>query len=212
MPSGIQPQKRFIRVEDEEGGDAITIFNKGMPEVELVDRKRIAITLVRSVGWLSRSDYPERSIHAGPPEETQGAQEMGADYEFRYGFLLHLADDPLYMSAEHAEAGSQEVTAITLDQAEPNVSLLEPIIELSNPNVRISSLRVRNGSVMVTMFNLKNNDETTEMKVIGRVTNVKEVRIDGTTLRDHSVDESKVALGFSPREIKMCILRQAESS
>jgi len=209
MPSGIQPQKRFIRVEDEERRDAITVFNKGMPEVELVDRKRIAITLVRSVGWLSRSDYPERPIHAGPPEETQGAQEIGTDYEFRYGLLLHSAGDPLYMSAEHGEAGSQEVISIALDQAEPNVSLLEPIIELSNPNVRISSLRVRNGSVMVTMFNLKNNDEVTEMKVIGRITKVMEVRIDGTTLREHSVDESKVTLGFSPREIKMCILQQA---
>ena len=209
MPSGIQPQKRFIRVEDEKGGDAITVFNKGMPEVELVDRKRIAVTLVRSVGWLSRSDYPERPIHAGPPEETQGAQEIGTDYEYHYGLLLHSAGDPLYMSAEHGEAGSQEVIAIALDQVEPNASLLEPIIELSNPNVRISSLRVRNGSVMVTMFNLKNNDEATEMKVIGRVTNVREVRIDGTTLRDHSVDDSKVTLRFSPREIKMCILRQA---
>jgi len=207
MPSGIQPQKRFIRVEDEENGDAITVFNKGMPEVELVNRKRIAITLVRSVGWLSRSDYPERPIHAGPPKETQGAQEIGTDYEFHYGFLLHSVGDPLYMSAEHAEASSQEVIVIALDQAEPNVSLLEPIIELSNPNVRISSLRVRNGSVMVTMFNLKNNDEVTEMKVIRRVTNVIEVKIDGTTLREYSVDESKVTLGFSPREIKMCILQ-----
>jgi len=207
MPSGIQPQKRFIRVENEESGDAITVFNKGMPEVELVDRKRIAITLVRSVGWLSRSDYPERPIHAGPPEETQGAQEIGTDYEYRYGLLLHSAGDPLYMSAEHGEAGSQEVIAIALDQAEPNASLLEPIIELSNPNVRISSLRVRNSSVMATMFNLKNNDEVTEMNVIRRVTNVKEVRIDGTTFREHSVHESKVTLRFSPREIKMCILQ-----
>ncbi|MHA1587754.1 MAG: glycoside hydrolase family 38 C-terminal domain-containing protein, partial [Candidatus Thorarchaeota archaeon] len=208
MPSGIQPQKRFIRIENEESGDAITVFNKGMPEVELVDRKRIAITLVRSVGWLSRSDYPERPIHAGPPEETQGAQEIGTDYEYRYGLLLHSANDPLYMSAEHGEAGSQEVIAIVLDQAEPNASLLEPIIELSNPNIRISSLRVRNSSVMATMFNLKNNDEVTEMKVIGRATNVTEVRIDGTTLREHSVDESKVTLRFSPREIKMCILQK----
>jgi hypothetical protein len=209
MPSGIQPQKRFIRVEDEEGGEAITVFNKGMPEVELVDRKKIAITLVRSVGWLSRSDYPERPIHAGPPEETQGAQEIGTDYEYRYGFLLHSSDDPLYMSAEHAEAGSQEVTTIDLDQAESHISLLEPIIELSNPNVRISSLRVRNDSVMVTMFNLENKEELTEMKVIGRVTKVMEVRIDGTTLKEHTADETKVTLRFNPREIKMCILQQA---
>jgi len=60
---------------------------------------------------------------------------------------------------------------------------------------------------MATMFNLKNNDEVTEMKVIRRVTNVKEVRIDGTTFREHSVHESKVTLRFSPREIKMCILQ-----
>ncbi|MBA3376623.1 MAG: hypothetical protein H0U00_12590, partial [Actinobacteria bacterium] len=37
----------------------------------------IAITLFRSVGWLSRGDLPERRGHAGPELETPSAQLLG---------------------------------------------------------------------------------------------------------------------------------------
>ncbi|MHA1908930.1 MAG: glycoside hydrolase family 38 N-terminal domain-containing protein, partial [Candidatus Thorarchaeota archaeon] len=88
-PSGIQAQKRFIRVDDDEGVGSITVFNTGLPEVELVEGECIAMTLVRSIGWLSRADIPERPVHAGPGEETPGAQELDVEYEFQYGFAVH---------------------------------------------------------------------------------------------------------------------------
>ena len=45
-PSGIQPQKRYIRVEDDKSQASATIVNKGLPEVELVSGFRLAITLI----------------------------------------------------------------------------------------------------------------------------------------------------------------------
>jgi len=49
----------------------------------LRDGTAIAITLFRSVGFLSRGDLPERRGHAGPQIETPSAQCLG-DMTFRY--------------------------------------------------------------------------------------------------------------------------------
>ncbi|MHA1353453.1 MAG: glycoside hydrolase family 38 C-terminal domain-containing protein, partial [Candidatus Heimdallarchaeaceae archaeon] len=88
-PSGIQAQKRWIRVENEKGEEAFTLINKGLPEVELVEGSKLCLTLLRSVGWLSRSDFPERPMHAGPFLYTPGAQEENKSFEFEYSIVAH---------------------------------------------------------------------------------------------------------------------------
>ena len=206
-PSGIQPQKQFIRVDDESGNDAITVFNKGLPEVELVGGNRLAITLVRSIGWLSRSDIPERPIHAGPPEETPGAQELNTDYEFKYAFLTHSKDTPLYKSADHADAFSDEATVISFIEATAPDTLSNPLIQIENPSVRISSFRIRDDSLLVTLYNLENVETSTDIKLSSRISSGAEVQIDGSEKRKIKIGDKSTRLNFNPREIKMCMFQ-----
>ncbi len=208
MPSGIQAQKRFIRLNDDNGNEAITVFNMGMPEVELVNSQRIAVTLVRSIGWLSRSDFPERPIHAGPGEETPGAQEYETEYEYKYGFIIHSKDTPLHTSADHADAALENALAISLDQTNVVDELLEPIIQIDDPTVRISSLRVRKDAAIVTMFNMENKEVETLAKLSASFGTCEEVKIDGSVVKEHTVNEKSIRLVFSPREIKMCVLKR----
>ncbi|MGD9396440.1 MAG: glycoside hydrolase family 38 C-terminal domain-containing protein [Candidatus Thorarchaeota archaeon] len=208
MPSGIQPQKQFIRIEEEAGNNAITALNKGLPEVELVGGKRLAITLVRSVGWLSRSDFPERPIHAGPPEETPAAQEMNTEYEFNYAFLTHTRDAPLHMSADQADAFSDDATVISFDEASAPSSISTPIIQIDNPSVRVSSLRVRNNSLLVTMYNLENRETSTDIKLSSKISTASEVRIDGSEKEKIRISGNSASLNFEPREIKMCMFQK----
>jgi alpha-mannosidase len=68
------------------GGDAggIAIGADGLREYSVTaDGGAIALTLFRSVGFLSRGDLRERRGHAGPQLETPSAQCLG-DLEFRY--------------------------------------------------------------------------------------------------------------------------------
>ncbi|MCF2137753.1 MAG: hypothetical protein K9W43_11030 [Candidatus Thorarchaeota archaeon] len=206
MPSGVQPQKRFIRVEDPKGTDGITIFNKGMPEVELVDGHRIALTMIRSVGWLSRSDFPERPIHAGPAEETPGAQELGAEYEFHYGLVIHSKDQPITLSADYADSSAEEVLSISLEKKEADPSLLEPIITVDNPAVRVSSLRVREGAILATFYNLTPEPQRASIALASKISEARSVQIDGSTLTEIPIENNTILLDFAPREIKMCRL------
>ncbi|MFX1482172.1 MAG: glycoside hydrolase family 38 C-terminal domain-containing protein [Promethearchaeota archaeon] len=203
-PSGIQPQKGFIRVEDADGTDAITVLNRGLPEVELVNGQQIAVTLLRCVGWLSRSDYPERPMHAGPAEETPGAQELNKEYEFNYGFFVHSREDQLATSAEQADLYHSQPTVFALDHAELPLRLFDPIVQLSNSAVRISSMRVRGKTILVTLYNYENESVETRIDLAEYIKSASEVKVDGSVMRDLSISSQSTLLAFSAREIKMC--------
>lgn len=207
QPSGIQPQKGFIRIDNEKGGDAITVLNKGLPEVELVDGQRLAITLLRCVGWLSRSDYPERPIHAGPAEETPGAQEMNQEYEYHYGFVVHSCEDPVVVSAEHADVFHSKPVVFGLDSVLPPSDLFKPIMLLDNQDVRISSMRVRGDAIQVTLYSIANRNVDVKAELAEYIKAAAEVKLDGTVMNTLSISENSIVISFNPREIKMIRLR-----
>ena len=206
QPTGIQPQKGFIRVEDDDGGEAITVLNRGLPEVELVDGNHLAMTLLRCIDWLSRSDIPERPMHAGPGEETPGAQEMNDEYEFHYGFLVHSKDDPVSICAEHADAFQDIQETITLDHAEPPQSLFEPIVKLEDSIIRISSMRMRDNSILLTLYNLENKNIETKARFAQYIEEASEVKLDGTIVKALPISNHTIVFSFEPRGIKMCRL------
>jgi mannosylglycerate hydrolase len=92
QPMGTYPQKAFVSVDD--GAFGLTIANRGLPEYELLDEPggaTIALTLLRCVGWLSRSDIATRRGGAGPQLRTPGAQMSGRNV-LDYSIIPHAGD------------------------------------------------------------------------------------------------------------------------
>jgi mannosylglycerate hydrolase len=91
-PTPLMHQRAFTDVSDGERG--LAVLNRGLPSVE-VERTdggtRIALTLLRSVGWLSRADLSNRRVAAGPLVPTPGAQCLG-EHTFEYAILPHAGD------------------------------------------------------------------------------------------------------------------------
>jgi mannosylglycerate hydrolase len=80
------PHRTWTGVES--GALSAAIFSRGLYEAEVRPEPRgssILITLLRCVGWLSRSDLITRRGGAGPEMETPGAQELG---EHRFDFAV----------------------------------------------------------------------------------------------------------------------------
>lgn len=69
------PMHRYVTCCDDKS--SMTIFANGATEYEVLDDGRVAITLFRGVGELSRADLPERPGHAGWPSPTPDAQCLG---------------------------------------------------------------------------------------------------------------------------------------
>ncbi|MFW9992226.1 MAG: glycoside hydrolase family 38 C-terminal domain-containing protein [Candidatus Odinarchaeota archaeon] len=202
-PSGIQPQKRFIRVEDQESSAALTLSNYGLPEVELVDGSKLALTLVRSIGYLSRADIPERPEHAGPYLETPGAQELFNRYRFKYSILSHAASDPLTVSADHSEASSLQPVTVFFQETEPPGELLRSLFLVDNPWIRVSSIRVRDDRILVTAFNLWDKAITARALLPEKTRTCSEIKINGSVKVEKTVENGSVDLHFEPHEIKI---------
>jgi hypothetical protein len=69
------PMHRYVTCSDDRS--SMTIFANGATEYEVLKDGRLAITLFRGVGELSRADLPERPGHAGWPSPTPDAQCLG---------------------------------------------------------------------------------------------------------------------------------------
>ncbi|MGQ4871912.1 MAG: alpha-mannosidase [Candidatus Thorarchaeota archaeon] len=77
------PMRSFAALLSEERG--LVVCTRGLVEFEVLDERggTIALTLLRSVGWLSRAGMTTRRDAAGPVLETPGAQCIGTQvFEF----------------------------------------------------------------------------------------------------------------------------------
>ena len=82
-------QKDFVAIN--EGSRCFAVLNKGLPEYEAIKNDDetiiLAITLLRSIEWLSRGGLTSRRGDAGPPVNTPGAQCLGK-HEFELSLII----------------------------------------------------------------------------------------------------------------------------
>jgi alpha-mannosidase len=105
-PTG--PLHRYVSVFDHERGYGATVVSDGLAEYEAKPDGRLAITLLRATGELSRVDLPERPGHAGWPVPVPGAQSHGP---FAAVFALALHALPTPGTLAHIEAMADDVLA-----------------------------------------------------------------------------------------------------
>ncbi|MBN2566258.1 MAG: hypothetical protein JXB46_11165, partial [Candidatus Eisenbacteria bacterium] len=88
-PPSTYPQQEFSLLED--GAAGLAVLNRGLPEIEALSSggagTTLKLTLLRSVGWLSRDDFvARRNSNAGPMLHTPGAHGVGP-HRFRYALF-----------------------------------------------------------------------------------------------------------------------------
>ncbi|MDP9440950.1 MAG: alpha-mannosidase, partial [Actinomycetota bacterium] len=102
-PLPTYPSRRFVCA----GG--LTLVHEGLLEYELVDGGSVlALTLLRSTGWLSRGPMATRPEPAGPELALTGPQLLGP-VEVRYG--VHVGDADPYRLVDEAFLPLQVVAA-----------------------------------------------------------------------------------------------------
>jgi mannosylglycerate hydrolase len=155
------PHRTFTAVEGAEFSAALA--SRGILEVEARPEPAgtsILLTLLRCVGWLSRSDLATRRGGAGPELETPGAQEPG---EHRFEFALatfrgSYLDDALLQRIEAYTSPPRVFSGWRDDRDSTAVMLLA----CNNPRIIFSTARPlhRAGSYKVRVFSASPNAET----------------------------------------------------
>lgn len=116
-PVPTAPQKTFVSIYDPAQKLGLTVINQGLPEYEIVPPEgehgsAIGLTLLRCVGWLSRSDLSTRRDHAGPGLPAPGAQVRG-QHTFHYALMPHKGDWLVAGAQQQAHAFNHPLTGLT---------------------------------------------------------------------------------------------------
>jgi alpha-mannosidase len=91
-PTPMMHQRAFTDLSQD--GRGLMVLNRGLPAVEVTrgpGGAQIVLTLLRSVGWLSRDDLATRRVAGGPLVPTPDAQCPGA-HRFEYAIAPHAGD------------------------------------------------------------------------------------------------------------------------
>ena len=107
-PVDTHPQKRFVSVSNEQHG--LALLNRGLPEYEVLPAEgeqgvTLALTLLRCIGWLSRSDLSNRRGPAGPILPTPEAQMPGT-WSFDYALFPYTGTWEANLARVYQEASA----------------------------------------------------------------------------------------------------------
>lgn len=187
----------------------VTLFSDGLAEYESVADGSIAVTLVRSVGELSRADLPERPGHAGWPAPTPGAQCPGA-YTARFALRIHGGDSP-ELRAE-IECGADDVL-VPMTGETLRSNLREPLaaggLELHGEGLVFSAAvpAQRDGWIALRCVNQRDTAVRGAWHIRRPTTEAVRARLDETSLDTLPIRDGVIHFAAAPREIVTILVR-----
>lgn len=198
--------QNFADLSDTNAG--LTLITNGIPEVEITDlrnEKELSLTLIRSVGWLSRDDLRTRGGGAGPAFETPEAQCLGKN-AFEYSIYLHEKDFHSSDALNKVEQISKGINFLHYKPKKPYAkTITESLFAIEGNNVLISCIKRSESKdgVILRVYNPTVKEEAFSIKPAEEIgfSEVKKVRLDEVIER---VFESKNRLiygNIKPYEI-----------
>jgi mannosylglycerate hydrolase len=156
----------------------LTVGAPGLPEAELTADGTIAVTLLRSVGWLSLMDLRSRPIPAGPGIPAPGAQCLGRFRTQLHLWLGHHRPGELARLALDAEVGFRAVAAGPSVMVEPGHSLLA--LEPSSLVLSACKPAEEGDGLVLRVLNVGDETSTAVLRLGVPVRSASSVRLDET--------------------------------
>lgn len=135
---GDYPMGIWLDVHDNNKGFAIA--TKGINEYSVSDTGEIYLTLLRCVGYLSKSGLKTRPAHAGPPIPTPSAQNIG-EHILYYSLMPHNGswkDATIHRIAREYHA---PLIALEIEHSTGTLLIENSFIEILSNNIVFSSLK-----------------------------------------------------------------------
>ncbi|MFW9966565.1 MAG: alpha-mannosidase [Candidatus Thorarchaeota archaeon] len=170
------PLKRFVSLNSEKRG--LTITTRGLLEFEVLEEQggTVALTALRSVGWLSKLGFKTRRDAAGPIIETPGGQCQG----------LHVFE---YALTPHDRGWTEEILGESEAFLLPMNALLVPGVEVANGFEKASYVTIEPACVELSAF--KQSEEGDELAM--RLWNSSDVEQECTITLGFDIKKAKPA-------------------
>ena len=159
MPVVVQPSLSAITA------GSLAVAHRALHEHQVVTvdgQQRLAMTLARCVGWLSRRDLVTRGVGAGPDLATPGAQCLGPDHaDLRLHWLD--ADEPAHAALPMAEALRRPVLLLR-----GHSTRWGPTVDVGNPVLQTSAVRqAATGGLELRLWNPSDDAQPLRLNTSG---------------------------------------------
>jgi alpha-mannosidase len=201
-PVGTYPAKTFVDISDGERG--LMLATRGLPEYEaLVEddgTSTVALTLLRCVEWLSRSDLNTRKQHAGPGMHTPGAQMQGR-WKFQYSLIPHEGGwESAFVQAHNF---ARPMRAIRTSRGRGELPPEASLIEIEPSQVILSAFKVAedDGSTIVRVYNISNEPVEARIRLRAPFSKVGRVDLNEENTVGMAVEDDAVRVPLRANEI-----------
>ncbi len=210
QPIGTHPQRRWSRLAAD--GVGLVLGNSGLPEIEALrtlDGSELALTLLRSVGWLSRDDLASRPTHVGPEVPTPAAQCLGP-ITCRYCLVPASAapDDDIALALGHNAS-----LRAALATAFPGVLPLQgAFVRLEPAGLEISAVKAAEDGdgLIVRFWNRNAATVSAHLSFWAVPLSVVRCRLDETTVSALEIgDDGAIIVEAGPKEAVTMRVRMA---
>ena len=224
QPSSIQPHLNWVALAHDRS--AVAVVADGLHEHEIVDTptgRAIALTLLRSVGWLSRGDLSSRQGQAGPMIETPEAQCPG-DGSFEYAFRIFPGEQALLENTQSlgdtllppmtiATENTPERHAREANKTPPQYDNTRcSYISLQESGfVLTACTRAANAPNLITvrLFNSRNERVTERLKLAPFVVGCNRAHLSEDPIERLHIKENHVSVTAEPFQIITLLLKHA---
>jgi alpha-mannosidase len=194
------PARRWVDVSD--GKMGLAVFHRGTPEYEVLDGRAIAVTLLRSVGWLSRQGMSYRAGPAGPKMATPGAQLPGA-HRFELAVFPHSGDWRASKVHDVAEGFAYPLRAISVGKHAGTLSPTGGALTIEPASVQLSALTRDGDAIICRVYNASGEPSTARLRFAAPLDgrNASIVGLLGEKKEAALIDEGAVVLPMRAWEI-----------
>jgi len=190
------PVWSFVDISD--GNIGVALISDGLHEYEVISGAppELALTLLRSVGWLSRDDLSTRTGHAGPGLQTPGAQMPGV-HRFRYSLFFHAGD---WAQASVWRAAESALLPLVPGRG-PARNTPPPMIELEPSCIQMTACIPSPAGYHLRVLNASDAPTAGLVRIAPVPRETAWVTLAGDTRQDGSSSDGIVRLSMRPWEI-----------
>jgi 2-O-(6-phospho-alpha-D-mannosyl)-D-glycerate hydrolase len=217
------PHKTFVTVAAKDA--AFTLINKGVPEYEVFQNSEgvsiIALTLIRSVGWLSRPDLLSRKGNGGWTIPTPDAQCEGKS-TIECAITLGKCWNPGKI-ARQAEAFTRPLAAFSCKKRDERKVLRRrdncvvesmSLFSLETEGIIVSSIKQseKGGGIVLRCTNI--TDQPIKALLVFRISlsNAAKGNLAETVWESLEIDEDSLRFTVMPMEIATILLEYNEAN
>ncbi len=206
-PPQTEPLHRYVSLFGVSRG--ATLFSDGLAEYEAGNDGSIAVTLLRSIGELSRPDLPERPGHAGWPTPVPEAQCHGR-FAAEFAVMFHSARNTTVIDSIERAADDilLPLTGGTLRSALHNPGTVRGIA-LEGEGLAFSSAKESEDGqwLVLRCVNLLDEPRAGTWRLSAPCGEAHQARLDETITTPAEIDGARVSFLAAPRAIVTILVR-----